>query len=100
MLEYTDSELQKIWEKATIVSGYDPRKWRKDACGAWIGYAYYGNRQNEYGWECDHIKPASFGGSDHLYNIRPLQWKNNAARQNGRLTPAVTAHGVHNVDVE
>lgn len=100
MLDYTDYELQRIWEKATIVSGNDPNVWRKDQCGAWIGRAFYGNRKSEYGWECDHIKPESLGGSDHLYNIRSLQWKNNAARQNGRLTPAVTALGVHNVDVE
>lgn len=100
MADYTEYELKIIWEKATIVSNNDPDVWRKDQCGAWIGRNFYGNRQNEYGWECDHIKPASFGGPNSLSNIRPLQWKNNAARQNGRLTPAVTALGVHNVDVE
>ena len=48
-------------------------------------YSDHGDRNSDHGWEIDHIKPASDGGSDDLINLRPLQWENNATRQSGRL---------------
>ena len=100
MTDFLDSEIQIIWEKAKIVKGYHPDVWRKDQCGAWINRESYGDRQSEYGWECDHITPTSKGGSDWLFNIRPLHWKNNASRQDGKLITAVTALGPQNVEVK
>lgn len=92
--EYT---VQKVWEKGTVVAGNEPNDWRKDQCGAWIGRSYYGNRNSQYGWEIDHIKPESQGGGDELLNLRPLQWENNATTQDGRLACPVTASGQNNV---
>ena len=88
--------IQKVWEKGYIVYGYDPEKYRKDVCGAWMIRDVYGCRDNIYGWEIDHITPASHGGSDSLYNLRPLQWNNNASRQDGRLKPVVISNGNKN----
>lgn len=28
--------LDAVWNKGTVVAGYDPAKYRKDNCGAWM----------------------------------------------------------------
>ena len=86
----------QVWKKGQVVTGYDSTKYRKDQCGAWMVYSEYGNRKSCYGWEIDHITPRSNGGSDALSNLRPLQWENNMAKSDGRLSCAITSVGDHN----
>jgi len=96
-MSFSEEIIQKVWEKATIVPNYDPNVWRKDHCGAWINRSSHnGKRENpvDYEWEIDHINP---NGGDDVSNLRPLQWKNNLAKGEGRLTCAVTSDGNHNV---
>ncbi|MFH1288139.1 MAG: HNH endonuclease signature motif containing protein [bacterium] len=95
-MSFSDYIVQRVWEKGEIIPGNDPNVWRKDQCKAWIGRVYYGDRNSQYGWEIDHIRPAPEGGSDELYNLRPLQWTNNVSKRDGRLTCAVTSVGVNN----
>lgn len=92
-----DNIIQRVWEKGQVVSNNDPNEWRKDDCDAWMERNQYGNRDSQYGWEVDHIKHLSHGGSNDLGNLRPLQWQNNAHRSDGRLTCVVTASGTSNV---
>ena len=89
--------VEQVWEKGKIVSNNDPNVWRKDECGAWINRNQYGNRNSDYGWEIYHIVPEADGGGDELSNLRPLQWENNASRQDGPLTCPVTASKTKNV---
>jgi len=96
-VSFSENTVQKVWEKGRIVSGNAPAVYRKDECGAWLGRNQYGNRDSRYGWEIDHIRPESEGGGDELSNLRPLQWENNAEKQDGRLTCPVTASGAQNV---
>ena len=96
-MAFSDETKRAVWNKAIEVYGYDPKLWRKDQCNAWIGWDYYGDRSSDFGWEIDHITPVSQGGSDDLSNLRPLQWENNAARQDDRLTCVVTSSENKNV---
>ena len=86
-----DKNVALVWEKAIAVPGYNPTIIRKDICGAWIKWNDYGNRESQCGWEIDHIKPVSLGGSSLMSNLRPLHWQNNARKSDGSLTCPVTA---------
>lgn len=49
---------------------------RRDRCGARMRRSDYG-KTTKLGWEIDHNKPVSAGGSDADYNLQPMQWQNN-----------------------
>jgi 5-methylcytosine-specific restriction endonuclease McrA len=77
--------VQAVWEKGRFMPGRDQNEWRYDACGNAIQRSQYGDTSSKYGWEIDHIKPASKGGSDELTNLQPLQWSLN--RDKGDMDP-------------
>lgn len=74
---FTESEKYQVWLKASTLINVDASIWRVDACGALIKFSDYGNTNSKYGWEIDHKNPVSNGGSDDLWNLQPLQWRNN-----------------------
>lgn len=96
-MSYKMELILAVWQKAAIVPGYDPARWRKDACGAWMYWGAYGDRNSAFGWEVDHIVPKSDGGPDDLTNLRPLHHENNSVRLNGPLRCIVTSSGWGNV---
>lgn len=86
--EWTKDEKHAVWEKGEVISGKDPRRFRKDSCGDIMEWDKYGDDQSPYGWEIDHIYPQAtlekLGVSDELINdlrnLRPMQASNNATK--------------------
>lgn len=94
-MAFSDADILAVWRKGSTVDTVDGMEWRKDACGAWMGFKYYGDRNSRYGWEVDHVDPS---GGDALSNLQPLQWENNVAKGDGKkLVCVVTSQGNKNV---
>jgi 5-methylcytosine-specific restriction endonuclease McrA len=73
-----------VWNRSSPIPDYPADKWGRDICGHAMKYSDHG-KEGDYGWEIDHIKPSSKGGSDFLDNLQPLWWKHN--RQKGYTYP-------------
>jgi len=97
MSEWSIEEKLVVWDRGEQVSDRDPNVWRKDECGAWIKHSDYGNQDSMYGWQIDHITSQDHGGSDAPSNLRPLHWRNNLSKGEGRLKCSVRAVGEHNI---
>lgn len=99
-MNWPENLVSQVWGKATIVEGYDPDKYRKDACGAWIMRDKHGVIHN-YGWEIDHIYPKSLGGNDDIENLRALHYLNNKSKGDDypRYKVAVSSNGNRNEEV-
>lgn len=103
------NELKEIaWSSAQVVVGYDPDLIRQDACGAWIAYADFNNRESLYGWEIEHIYPSfrlkRLNVPEKMWNnpmnIRALHWKNHQSKGGSypMYTAVITNEGENNVE--
>ena len=108
-MAWSEDQIQYVWNRATVVEGYDKNRFRKDACGAWIIREKYGDNDSLYGWEIDHIVPKvlleqkgySQEEIDNCDNLRALQHENNASKSDDypSYTAVVTSEGAKNVNV-
>ncbi len=79
---WTEQVKLAVWNKGNPITegNFPPSIWRWDKCGLVMKYSDHGDRNSDYGWEIDHIHPVSNNGDDHLGNLQPLNWRNNAAK--------------------
>ena len=72
---------EKVWECAKEIKNKDPDKYRQDPYGTQICKSSYGKTSCQ-GWQIDHIKPQSRGGSDNLCNLQALNSSINMSKGN------------------
>ena len=77
----TEREKRQAWGKAKPIRGKNPNLYRRDSEGNQIYKPAYGTHGKQ-GWEVDHRKPRSKGGSDSPRNLQALQTAANRRKGN------------------
>ncbi|MDR2834955.1 MAG: HNH endonuclease [Bacteroidales bacterium] len=81
MANFTKERLNQIWEKGQKIREKNPNLYRKDIYENIMYKASYG-KMSKMGWNVDHSKPQSKGGSDHLNNLQPMNSIANCKKNN------------------
>lgn len=96
--QFNDEIIQKVWAKGRIIQNYDSKIYRQDECTAWMKFEEYGNRNSILGWEIDHTDCNR--NNNKFENLRPLQWKNNLDKSDGKLKCNILSKENKNIDIK
>ncbi len=77
----TKEQQEKAWNNAKTIRGKDPDIYRQDPYGNTMCKTSYG-KASPMGWDVDHIKPVSRGGSDTTRNQQALSASVNRSKGN------------------
>lgn len=77
----TLDQKNSVWEKAKKIRGKNPNLYRKDPYGNQMYKPAHG-KSSDMGWDIDHIKPKSKGGSDNTRNLQALNSSVNRSKGN------------------
>ena len=108
MANFTTKQIQEVWDKAIVIEGYDPQKFRKDAANAWISFSDYG-KTTQFGWTIDHVIPQSMFAEgtppakiNKEVNLRAMHWRNNQSKKDSfpEYDVAVTSYGNQNIETK
>ena len=80
-IEMNKTQKDKVWSSSKVVKGKNPDKYRQDPYGNTMYKDSYGKSSN-MGWDIDHIKPQSKGGSDAMRNLQALNASVNKSKGN------------------
>ena len=77
----TSAAKKAVWTKAKTIKGKNPNAYRKDPYGNVMVASNYG-KTSSTGWQIDHIKPKSRGGSNDIRNLQALNSTVNMSKGN------------------
>jgi len=81
-VRFFDEKMRNLcWQKADVVAGRHPERWRKDGAGNII-CRRFGNCEGCLCYEYDHIIPFSKGGETTVENCQILQSRVNRSKGN------------------
>ena len=86
------TQINKVWSSAKVVRGKDSDVYRQDPYGKIMYKKSYG-KNSDMGWEVDHIKPQSKGGSDATRNLQALNSGINKSKGNSLVTKSRHSKG-------
>ena len=70
---FTDEQRAGVWSKGQPIIGWDPDEWRIDHKGNPLFRLHYRDAASSFGWEIGYIIEPGSGGSDELFNLRPVR---------------------------
>lgn len=82
-MTYQDKK-DDVWDKGSKIRGKNPDLYRKDKFGNEMYKPSYG-KSSDKGWEIDHSKSQSKGGTDHLNNLQPMNTTANRQKGDKRI---------------
>lgn len=89
----TKDQKNKAWNNAKTIQGKNPNTHRQDPYGKTMYRSSHG-KSSEMGWDVDHIKPVSKGGSDATRNLQALNA--NVNRSKGASLVKKSRHSQNN----
>jgi hypothetical protein len=87
-MQFSETVIEAVWEKAREIPGRYPADWRQDECGAWLHRHKYNNSDSEYGWKIDKIVA---GGADEVDNLQAFHLSNGVDIADGQRRCRVSA---------
>jgi hypothetical protein len=78
-VDILDAHTAKVWNRGRRIPGKDPFFIRADDFGNEIHRSDCGNRFSRFGWIVDYIRPRASGGTDDIWNLRPLHCRASGA---------------------
>lgn len=81
MSYFSQERINQVWDKGNVIRGKNPDLYRMDLFGNIMYKPSYG-KYSPMGWNIDHSKPQSKGGTDHLNNLQPMNSRANSSKNN------------------
>ena len=96
--DFSEEVKLKCWDKADLIMGRDPARWRYDRIGTPVMKDFHG-KNGLCGWQYDHDTPVSRGGTSELSNCQVMQTMANKSKSSRVHLPDRLAQSASNIQL-